>query len=442
MVMETKIYPHNVDSEETLIGSVLVDSNVMSKIVNILQTNDFYSARNGFIFQAFKNLYERREKINQITVAQELNRQEKLESIGGAPYLLSCESVCVDPRDAESCANIIVRLSLSRKLIDTGMKLSDLGQKALPTHEEIFNQSSDIFNEFLKTNIITGSDIVTPMDSANVLMEMFEEYGEEKHSMSYGFFDLDKITTGINTEFIVVGARPSVGKSQFMLDIAEKLNEQGVKVFFVTSEMGIKQVMERKISRELGIPIVELRKSGIPQEKEHLYFDMVGNITDGNIYYKTGKIYARDVYRHAQNLKEKFGLGIIFVDYLQFLADCWEDSKENQNIRVGKACKILKNIVTELSIPVVLASQLNRSIEYRSKDLKQPVLADLRDSGNIEQDADVVLLLHRNEIDDYNLDSVLQIKMAKHRQLGVAPTISLAWNKNSHRYVDYTNREE
>jgi replicative DNA helicase len=127
---------------------------------------------------------------------------------------------------------------------------------------------------------------------------------------------------------------------------------------------------------------------------------------------------------------------------LQYLADCWEDGRENQNVRVGKACKILKNIVVDFKVPVVVASQLNRQIELRGEKFKQPTLADLRDSGNIEQDADVVLLLYREEIDDYNLDSTLQIKMAKNRQLGIAPTIKLAFDNKYHRYVNYSDRKE
>ena len=143
----------------------------------------------------------------------------------------------------------------------------------------------------------------------------------------------------------------------------------------------------------------------------------------------------------AQAVKDKGGLDMIFVDYLQFLADCWEESRENQNVRVGKACKTLKNIVTELGIPLAVASQLNRSLEYRSKEFKQPTLADLRDSGNIEQDADVVLLLYREELDDFNLSNTLQVKMAKNRQLGTAPGIQLGWNEKLHRYVNFSDRQ-
>jgi replicative DNA helicase len=207
--------------------------------------------------------------------------------------------------------------------------------------------------------------------------------------------------------------------------------------------MNLKQVLERSLAKVTGMSIRELRLNGIPAEKEKLVMDYIGYMAEGNIYYRTGKIYASDIFRETQTLKQTTGVDIVFVDYLQFLADCWEDSRENLNIRVGKACKVLKNIVEELKVPVVVASQLSRAIEYRNKESKLPMLADLRDSGSIEQDADVVLLLYRDEDenDPTKLSNILQIKQAKGRQLGASSHINLVFDTKSNRYMDMVDRE-
>lgn len=441
--MVEKIPPHDIEAEESLLGALLLDGRLIGNIFNTIHEVDFYSERNSLIFTAISELYKRRETVNQITVAQELNRLNLLEKCGGASYLAHLISVCPTILDIDSYANIVHRLSVSRNLIIISEKLADIGYSACPDSSQTINQSSELFESFKSKNTVLGSKVITPVVAANELFGMLESYGKVQVSLQWGYRDLDYVTTGIYPELIVIGARPSVGKSQFMLDVAENIDNQNKKVLFVTSEMNLKQVLERSLAKVTGMSIRELRLNGIPAEKEKLVMDYIGYMAEGNIYYRTGKIYASDIFRETQTLKQTTGVDIVFVDYLQFLADCWEESRENQNIRVGKACKVLKNIVEELGVPVVVASQLSRAMEYRNKESKFPMLADLRDSGNIEQDADVVLLLHRDEDEDdpTKLSNVLQIKMAKNRQLGIASHINLVFNTKVNRYMDLADRE-
>ena len=435
--MVDRLPPHDIEAEESLIGAFILDGECIRQVINQVKVEDFYSERTALIFKSCSDLYTRREKVNSITISQDLARQGKLEQIGGPAFIAHCSNACPSSLDVESYANIITRLALSRRLIAMSGHLSEIGHAAYPDRNETLNRFNQLVTKFNQANVILSNNIVTPVKAANTMMEMYAEFQEHTELLSYGFYDLDRITTGINKELIIIGARPGVGKSQLMLDVAESVGATNI-ILFATSEMVLKQVLERKIARELSISISEMRYSGIPAIKEPDYMQLVDTVSKGNIHYITGKLYARDIYSEVQRMLETTGVKVVFVDYLQFLADCWEDSRENQNVRVGKACKILKGIVAELGVPVILASQLNRGLEFR-KD-KQPTLSDLRDSGNIEQDADVVLLLHRNEIDDYTLDSTLQVKQAKHRQLGVAPNIKLAWNKETHRYVNYSNQ--
>jgi replicative DNA helicase len=434
--MVDKLLPHDVDSEEALLGSLLLDNDALHKVYSIIQPPDFYSERDRWIYEACVALFDRREAINQITVAQDLARQDKLENCGGAAFLSHLISVCPTSLDVEYYAQIVYRLSVSRKVIAASDQIASIGYQSLPDPNETLAKSTEIITTLQKKCQVVGNDIITPHQAAQTAMDLIAEYNEPDASLSYGYRDLDEITTGIHDELVIFGSRPSVGKTQLLLDVAHNQEARQKKSLFVTSEMSLKRIIERQFASATGVSVRELRKNGIKEDLEGNVMRTIGEMSEGYISYMTGKIYAKSIYAAVQKMKESGGVDIVFVDYLQFLADCWEDTRENQNIRVGKACKILKNIVEELGTPVILASQLNRSVEYRSKESKTPTLADLRDSGNIEQDADVVLLLYRNEIDDYTLDSTLQIKMAKHRQLGVAPHVQLSWDKERSRYVD------
>jgi replicative DNA helicase len=435
--MDGKFPPHSIDSEESLLGALIIDGGgVFPRVSNLVKPMDFYSERNKQVFEACLELNKRHEKINQITIAQELARDEKLKNIGGAAYLSHCISVCPTPLDAESFADIIYRLSVSRQLIGLSEQISEIGYEARPDTNQMLSQVSDMVEDFKKGHVLTNSICLTPYQFADNMLNTFKTRIDPRESTSWGFKDLDNITSGIYPELIVIGGRPSTGKTQLMLDIAQNIDDQKKSILYVSAEMNQNQIQERLIARETGISVNDLRRYGLPEEKSPLFMELVGRIGNGHMHFITGSVTATDIYNEVNHLMSTVGINVVFVDYLQFLRDCWVETKENQNIRVGRAIKILKNIVSDFDVAVIVASQLNRSLEYRTGENRRPNLSDLRDSGNIEQDADVVLLLHREQADEYKLSSNLQIKMAKNRQLGQAPHIELAWLESRHRYVD------
>jgi replicative DNA helicase len=271
------------------------------------------------------------------------------------------------------------------------------------------------------------------------MFSFIQKYKEPSHAISWGYEELDRITSGIYpAELIVIGARPSVGKTQLMLDIAERVATQKKTVLFCSVEMSMEAILERRISREMGIGILDLRKKGLSGEQQGQLANESANNSERSIYYMSNGASSMDILNEATKMKEDIGLDIIFIDYLQFLKDCWLDSRENQNIRVGKASKTLKTIANELEVPVIVASQLSRALEHRSSEDKKPNLSDLRDSGNIEQDADVVFLLDREIIIKDNVydDTNLSVKMAKNRQMGTAPAINLKYDIKTRRYIN------
>ncbi len=427
--MNERLLPHDLDAEEGVTGSLLIDGQAFYKVA-FLTAWDFYGEQNSLIYGVCSILHERREGINQITVAQELDRQGKLEDCGGTAYLSHLISVVPTSLDLEHYAKIVKRLAVSRGEITLAGQIAEVGYGAEPDSNEGIDRIVAMANKFRQDNV-AFEDIVTPKEAGDILLDLIKEYNDPQHSFNWGFKDLDDITSGIYPELIVLGARPGVGKTQLMLDIAENLYDK--TVLFCTAEMTTKAILERKLARELRVDIKELRRHGLDEKGVDRVVELAGQISEQQIYYLPKGSTSLDVYNEAKKLKESIGLDIVFVDYLQLLSDCWRTERENQNVRVGKACKVLKSLVNDLQIPVVVASQLSRHLEYRAE--KRPSLADLRDSGNIEQDADVVLLLYR---DMEESDDILEIKMAKNRQLGPARAIKLQWIADSHCYGNKT----
>ena len=425
--MAERLPPHDINAEEAAVGSLLIDGSAIYKIATLLQPSDFYHETNQWLYETCLSLYQRREAINQITVAQELDRQSKLEACGGAAYLSHLISIVPTSLDIEHYAQIVKRLAVSRREIALAGEIAKVGYGAEPDINNGIDKILEMVTDFHQKNVALN-DIVTPKDAANILMDLVANYNNPQHSFSWGFKDLDDITSGIYPELIVIGSRPGVGKTQLMLDITENL--WGKAILFCTVEMSTRALLERKIARELRMDIKQLRRHGIDEKGMDRVVELTGQVAEQRIFYLPKGSSSQDIYKEAKKMQETVGLDIVFVDYLQLLSDCWRMERENQNVRVGKACKVLKSLVNDLQVPVVVASQLSRGLEYRSE--KRPTLSDLRDSGNIEQDADVVLLLYRDD----EKDDILEIKMAKNRQLGQAKAITLQWVADRHCYAN------
>ena len=434
--MIEKQLPRDLDAEDSVIGSLLIDGDAIHLVENKLKPSDFYMEANQKLFGACLVLRSRREQIDQITLAQELHRTNQLELCGGAAHLSHLIAICPTSLDIEHYANIVYRLSVSRQFISLGERVIDTGYKSEPDVTQALNSLSGVFNDFRKS-VVVYDELVTPKDAANATLDMIDEYNNPKHTMSWGYSDLDNLTSGIYPELIIIGARPGVGKTQIMLDVMENLALRQYRILFCSAEMSIKSLMERKIARELKVDIRRLRHSGLDVELMDKLTELSGIISEQQVYYLPQGASSQDIYNEATKLKENKGLDIVFVDYLQILRDCWQYGKENKSTLVGRASKVLKSLVNDLQIPVICASQLNREIEHRPEDSRKPVLADLRESGDIEQDADVVFLLWRDtENMELKVRNILEIKMAKNRQLGDAPFVKLLWLPDHHRYAN------
>jgi replicative DNA helicase len=439
-MIENKIPPHDISAEESVISSLLIDGDRIQDIP-LLEPKDFYHEPLRELFAICLDLYHRGTAINQITVAQEEDRLGKSGSLQGASYLSHLVSIVGSPLDIDSYANIVHNLSVSRQLIRLGEECAKIGYSANPDGNQSIKSVYDMITDFKKNNM-PFQGLITPKQASNIMFNFLTEYNKPSNAVKWGFAELDELTSGIYpAELTVIGARPSVGKTQLMLDIAENVSDQNKTVLFCSVEMSMKHILERRVARELGISVLDLRNKRLNVDQHRQLVDLSGENADKRVYYMEGGASADEIFNEAIKLKDNVGLDIIFIDYLQFLKDCWFEGRENQNVRVGKASKTLKTIANELDIPVVVASQLNRALEHRGEADRKPTLADLRDSGNIEQDADVVFLLDRLvQNNGGSIDNTqLEIKMAKNRQIGSMPAVIIKYNLVTRRYESIKN---
>lgn len=438
---EVRLPPNDNDAEEAILGSLLIDGETIRLIENKIKADDFYYEINQYVYQACVNLRERRESIDQVTLAQELTRQGKLETCGGAARMSYLISVCPTSLDIEHYADIVRRLSVSRQMIVLGDRVASVGYEAKPDISEAIGHIATLF-EKLRKSVTIYDELVSPKDAANVIFDMIGEYNQPRKGLNWGYRDIDELTSGMFPELVIIGARPSIGKTQLMIDITENLVWQGKRVLFCSAEMMIKSLLERKIAREIKVDIRWLRKCGLEVDIIDKITRLAGEVSEQQVYYLPQGTSSQDIYNEALKLKSNIGLDVVFVDYLQILKDCWQSGRESKNVLVGRASKILKSLVNDLDVPVICASQLNRDLERRPEDQRKPTLADLRESGDIEQDADVVFLLWRDldNIED-GVRNTLEVKMAKNRQLGDSPAVKLIWLPDEHKYVDCYKQE-
>lgn len=378
MMNDVRLPPNDIDAEEAVLGSLLIDGLTIQKIENTIKTEDFYFEQSQDIFAGCVALRSRREAIDQVTLAQELSRVGKLESCGGAARFSYLISICPTSLDIEHYAGIVRRLSVSRQLIQLGDRVAAIGYEALPEVNESVARVVELVN-IVRQDTTIFDELVSPKDAANVIFDMIGEYGQPPKGMRWGFRDVDEMTSGIFPELVIIGSRPGVGKTQIMLDVTENLVWQGKKILFCSAEMMIKSLMERKIARELKVDIRRLRKCGLEVDIIDKLTELAGVVSEQQVYYLPQGVSSQDIYNEALKMQSTIGLDVVFVDYLQILKDCWQSGRENKAVLVGRASKILKSLVNDLGIPVICASQLNRDLERRPEDQRKPTLADLRE---------------------------------------------------------------
>jgi len=399
-----KLPPHDIDAEEAVLGSLLIDGTAIYKIATFLQHTDFYSERNLWIYQTCRALYERPENpeaINQITVAQDLNRQGKLEACGGVAYLSHLISICPTPLDIEHYAQIVYRLSVMRRLIDAADHIAAIGYSAHPNVDESLDRAEDLLyglrhgqspRDFIHIRQLLDKYFETTPTAEG------EAYPEERipYVLS-GFTALDELLGGFQrSDLIIVAGRPSMGKTSLALNIARNaaLNQKACVALF-SLEMSQEALVFRLLSSESGINSRRFFRFGFyPEEDERRIMDAAGVLSELPIYIDDSpQLRVAEVRSKARRLYYERSIGMIIVDHLGLMLG--DVRTENRVQEISFISRSLKALARELNVPVVAVSQLSRAVERRESH--RPQLSDLRDSGSIEQDGDVVMFIYRDE---------------------------------------------
>ncbi|MFC2011044.1 replicative DNA helicase [Chloroflexota bacterium] len=400
-----KLPPHDIDAEEAVIGSLLIDGTAIYKITTFLQQSDFYHEQNQWLYGACLSLDQRPDPapINQITLAQELDRQGKLETCGGAAYLSHLISIVPTPLDIEYYAQIVYSLAINRRLIDAARRIETIGYQADPDVEHSLGQAEDIL--FKLRHGQSPQDFV---HIRQVLDKYFEEAvpsstpGEEgyKEALPYvlsGFTGLDDLLGGFqHSDLIIVGGRPSMGKTSLALNIARNAAiEQGAGVAVFSLEMSQDSLVWRLLSSESGVNLTRIRLGQHTENEEKRIMDAIGVLSEASIYIDdTPQLRMGEMRSKARRLNQEHHIDLIILDYIHLMQI--DGRTENRVQELSLLSRSLKGLARYLNVPVLALSQLSRASEFRASHV--PQLSDLRESGSIEQDADVVIFVNRDEL--------------------------------------------
>ena len=431
-----RLLPHDIDAEESVIGSILIDSDSLNRVTSFLKAADFYGEKNRWCYDACIALANRDEAVNQVTVAHELSLEERLESVGGTSYLSHLVMVVPTSVHVEYYARIVQRTSIMRQLIRTGGDIAAIGYEGGVDADSVLSKAEDLLFGIRSGR---GSRDFTH------IREILDTYMEESGAMHgpdavhvapvpTGFPGIDELLGGgmQRSDMIVLAARPSLGKSALAFNIARHAAGIGSIIGIFSLEMGRENIGMRLLASEANVNSTRLRMGLLRESEERSLLDAIGMLSDLPIYIDDTPVQGIVEMRgKARRLQAERGLDLLIVDYLQLISG--GGRTENRAQEMGEISRSLKGLARDLDVPVLACSQLSRAIEQRPTH--RPMLSDLRESGSIEQDADVVAFIHRedkyvtrdewerrNPTSEYP-QNVAEIVVSKHRNgpLGVVP---------------------
>ena len=415
-----KVPPQNIEAEVSLLGSILIDDDVITAIADRIDSGDFYDRRHGTIYAAILKLYEQHKPIDLLTLSSALKDSEELESIGGSGYLTELTNAVPTAAHGEHYADIVAEKSMRRKLIKASEDIVKLS----------FHQNEGTVAEILEEaekRIFAVSQRTTKQDLVSIEQILAEGYDrlDELHKnkgklrgIKTGWKDLDNKTAGLQrSDLFILAARPAMGKTTFVLNLAQNVAVQEKQaVLFFSLEMSKDQLVDRMLSAQSGVDAWNIRTGNLSDDDFERLGASMGELSEAPIYIDdTPGITVMEMRTKARREAQKHPLGLIIIDYLQLMSGSRAGGEFNRVQEVSEISRGLKLIAREMNVPVIALSQLSRSVESRSPQI--PQLSDLRESGSIEQDADLVAFLYRE--DYYNPETdrqhIADLIIAKHR---------------------------
>ncbi|HEU4962481.1 MAG TPA: replicative DNA helicase [Bacilli bacterium] len=432
-----RVPPQNMEAEQAVLGAVLIEAEALTPVSEMLQAEDFYRKTHQMIFDAIVRVSESGEPVDLITVTAQLQHVGQIDDIGGVAYLASLANSVPTAANVDYYAQIVKEKSIMRRLINTATKIAATGYEGGVEVAEMIDDAEKRILEISQQG--SANKGFTPIK--DVLLDTFERIEflyNNKGAVTgtpTGYPDLDKMTSGFKpSELIILAARPAVGKTAFALNIAQNVavREKGTVAIF-SLEMGREQLVQRMLCAEANIDAGKMRTGFLDEDDWPKLTMAVGTLSEAPIYIDdTPGITVSEIRAKLRRLKVEHGLKLVVIDYLQLIMG--KGKGDNRQQEVSEISRTLKLIARELECPVIALSQLSRSVEQRQD--KRPMMSDLRESGSIEQDADIVSFLYRD--DYYNPESerknIIEIIIAKQRS-GPTGTVELVFLKNFNKFV-------
>ena len=431
-----RLPPHNLEAEQSVLGSLLIDRDAIIKVASYVKPEDFYLGANGTIYRAIVELYNRREPTDFITLSDELGRREVLDQVGGIAYLSSLLNVVPTAVHVEYYGKIVERTAVLRRLIDAGGQIVAIGYRdSVDTEDALDAAERAIFEVSEKRTTRDFQSISDVLDRFFDQIDYMQQHRGDVVGVPTGYADLDQLTGGFQrSDLLILAARPSMGKTALALGMAYGAAIQHKRTVGIFSmEMSAEQLVQRLLSTETGVDSHRLRLGQIDDGEWDRISRAFGRLAEANIFIDdTAGAGVMEVRSKARRLQAEHGLDLLIVDYLQLMSG---RRSENRVQEISEISRSLKGLARELNIPVIALSQLSRAVETRSDH--RPMLSDLRESGSIEQYADIVMFIYREEKYDDNSEKkgIAEIIIAKHRN-GPVGSVNLRFFEQTARFAD------
>lgn len=451
-MMDSRIPPQNIEAEQSVLGAMMLDKEAIAKASEILTSEDFYREAHRVIFNAMLELYNKNEAVDMVTITDILRRDNKLEDIGGIAYITALANVVPTAANVKYHADIIAEKSVLRQLVRVSTEIATMGYEGSDDVGVLLDTAEsrilEISNRKKKNDFTQIKDVL--MDSVQGLEKLITNKGGLT-GLPTGFPDLDKLTSGLHpSDFIILAARPSMGKTALALNIVQNVALRAHKqiggeprsVAFFSLEMSKEQLVHRMLCAEAGIDSQRLRVGEMGDKDWDSLWAACDTMSKTKIYIDdTAGITAMEMRSRARRLKAEHGLDLIVVDYLQLMQGSGRKSfSGDRQQEVSEISRSLKALARELDVPVLALSQLSRGVEARQ--VKRPMLSDLRESGSLEQDADIVAFLYREDYYDKETENKhTELIIAKHRN-GPVDTVNLFFHKQFTKFVSFTKRQD
>ncbi len=428
-----RVPPQNIEAEQSLLGGLLIDAESMNKVADIVSPEDFYRDAHGKIFGLMVDLYERNDAIDIITVSSLARDRGMLESIGGVTYLNTLVDLMPSAANIAHYAKMIREKALLRRLMNAATEIIEKGYDAESNVDGYIDEAEKMIFQVAENKFKPAFSPIKDFVMENVkTIERLYERKQTVTGVPTGFTDLDRLTSGLqNSDLIIIAGRPSMGKTAFAMNIAQNvatMKDNPVPVGIFSMEMSKEQLVTRLLSSESDIEHSKLRTGTLSSAEWPRLAEAAGRLSDALMYIDDSPaLSVLELRARARRLMKEHGLGLLVIDYLQLMRGRTGTDRREQEI--SEISRFLKALAKELNIPVIAISQLNRAPEQREKENKRPRLADLRESGAIEQDADVIMFIYRDEV--YNKEKednkgVAEIIIGKQRN-GPIDTVKLAF---------------